>query len=79
MVVSRHMPGIGLSWSHGALVVPETVDALRSAWPNKLQTQGRTQVQGSPIEIKPLLLLVCLYIWSSFCITMALLELYDLR
>ena len=31
VVVSRHMPDIGLSWGLGALVAPEAVDAL-DAW-----------------------------------------------
>ena len=33
VVVSRHMPGIGLSWGHRALVASETGDALEDAWP----------------------------------------------
>ena len=42
------MPGIGLSWGHRALVAPETCDALQSAWPNTLQTQGPWPWAPSP-------------------------------
>ena len=44
MVVSRHMPELGLSWGHGALVDPETVVALKSAW---LYTANIREYPGS--------------------------------
>ena len=39
MVVSRHMPGIGLSWGHRALVAPEADDAHESAWQKHKHTE----------------------------------------
>ena len=81
MVVSRHMPGIGLSWGHCALVAPEAGEMRMNAWQDEEQkesetnTRRSTQVQGPREEVTPLLLPVCLVYGDLFWVTELLLEL----
>ena len=75
MVVHRQIPWVGLSWGRWTLEDPEEGRrATEHARKNK-NTRARTQVQGSPAEIKPLLLLLrCIAICGY--VLQRLLELY---
>src|SRR5664279_5601557 len=73
VVVSRQMPWDGLSWGRWTPEDPGREGALKSAHG---RTRALTQVRGSPIEIKPLLLpLECISVWSQEL--QWLLELYE--
>ena len=61
VVVNKQMPWDGLSWGQWTLEDPGREVALTSTHG---RTRARTQVQGSPIEIKPLLMhLECISLW----------------
>src|SRR5664279_3219643 len=73
VVVSRQMPWDGLCWGRWTPEDPGRDDVLKSTHG---RTRARTQVRGSPIEIKPLLLhLECISVWSQEL--QRLLELYE--